>query len=434
MLIKAFITVASFVASSLFASEITIDIPAIPLPRQASVERLPIVIAVHGLSQNLLAEQDNEEDLWQRLAISLPDSDLPNLILAQQGKNPQAKYHYRQGERTEQQADDGSITVIYPLIIEARRVADFADLLKGKPQGIKVEVSYHRWQGDRYGDALAVAEQTFMRIDAVPTDAPEGITISARHHRLHIDWQGTETVTYSDGQQRPVAGVVVIVSQQNDEAISLTSVARQFRSAVDGGDRPLANDNQCQLLPDCQFQCVDNVYLDGDNLPNVSGLAATKVVQGNSAVIHGLEAGTTYNVILQYYPDGIARSSCHQGVPIENLTLLELNDEKKAERDDPRCFIVTATYGTDELLEPMYWFRDRILDRYQWGREFINFYYQHSPAIAQLISDNGYLRAIAQLLLIVPLLIIFCLQYPLLLPAVVGIWMSARWLDARRNI
>ena len=431
MLIKACI-IASFISGSLFASEVTIDIPAIPLPRQATVERLPVVVAVHGLSQELVAEQDNEEDLWQRLAISLPDSDLPNLILAQQGKHPQAKYHYRQGERTEGQADDGSVTVIYTLIIEARRARDFADLLKGKPQSIRVEVSYHRWQDDRYGDALAVAEQTFVRIDAVPVDAPEGITVSARHHRLHIDWQGSETVTYSDGQQRAVAGVVVIVSR--DEAVSLTSVAKQFRSAVDGGDRPLPSDNQCQLLPDCQFQCVDNVYLDGDNLPTVSGLASTKVVQGNNAVIHGLEAGTTYNIILQYYPDGITRSSCHQGVPIENLTLLELNDEKKAERDDARCFIATATYGTGKLLEPMYWFRERILDRYQWGQKFINFYYQHSPAIAQLIIDNTYLRVISQLLLLVPLLIIFALQYPLLLPAVVGIWLSVRWLDARRNI
>ena len=413
----------------MLAAEITIDIPAIPLPRQETIERLPITIVVHGIDQ--LAEQDGEEDLWQRLAISLPESDQPNMILAPQGEHPDADYYYQQGELTEQQTDNGSITATYTLIIEAKRLADFAKLLKGKPQSIRVEVSYHRWQGDRYGEAIAVAEQTFLRIDAVPTDAPEGITVSARHHRLHIEWQAIETVTYSDGQQRPIAGVVVIVSR--DEAISLTDVAKQFRPAIEGGDRPLPNDNQCQLLPNCQFQCVDNVYLDGDNLPTISGLSASKVVQGNSAVIHGLEAGTTYNVTLQYYPDGVTRSSCHQGVPIENFTLLELNNEKKAERDDPRCFIATAAYGANELLEPMYWFRDRILDRYSWGQQFIIFYYQHSPTFAQAIIDNSYLRVIVQLLLFVPLLIIFCLQYPLLFPAVVGIWISMRWVDARYN-
>lgn len=430
MLAKVFI-IASF-TSSLFASEITVELPAIPLPRRATVERLPIVVVVKGIDQATAEQNDDETDVWQRLEISLPDSDQPNLILARQEEHPEAKYYYQQGERTEQQAGDGSITVTYTLSIEARRVADFADLLKGKPQAIKVEVSYHRWQGDRYGEAVAIAEQIFSRIDAVPVDAPEGITISARHHRLHIEWTRRETVAYSDGQQRPIAGVVVIVSR--DETVSVTDVAKQFRHAIDGGDRPLTTGEQCQLSADCQFQCLDNVYLDGDNLANVSGLSASKVVQGDSAVIHGLEAGTTYNVILQYYPDGIARSSCHQGLPIENFTLLELNNEKKAERDDNRCFIASAAYGANELLEPLYWFRDRILDRYSWGRQFISFYYQHSPAIAQLVIDNSYLRVIVQLLLVVPLLIIFGLQYPLVLPAVVGILMSMRWLDARRNL
>ena len=432
MLAKVFIVMASF-TSSLLVAEITIDIPAIPLPRRATVERLPIIVVVRGLDQLVdINEQDGEEDLWRRLAISLPESDVPNLILARQEEHPEAKYYYQQGERTEQRAEDGSLTVTYTLVIEARRLADFADLLKGKPQSIRVEVSYHRWQSDRYGDAIAVAEQTFSRIDAVPVDAPEGITISARHHRLHIEWQGVETVAYSDDQQRPIAGVVVIVSR--DETVSLTDIARQFRPAIDGGDRPLTTGEQCQLSADCQFQCLDNVYLDGDKLANVSGMSASKIVQGNSAIIHGLDAGTTYNVVLQYYPDGIARSSCHQGLPIENFTLLELNNEKKAERDDNRCFIASAAYGANELLEPMYWFRDRILDRYSWGRQFINFYYQHSPAIAQLVIDDSYFRVIVQLLLLIPLLIIFGLQYPLVLPAVVGILLSMRWLDARRNL
>lgn len=405
--------------SPLFATEVTIDIPAIPLPRQATVEKLPLVVIIRGLSQEIIAEQDDEPNVWQRLAISLPDSDLPNLILAPQGEHPEAKYYYRQGERTEEQNDDGSFTVNYTLIIEARRSADFTDLLKGKPQSIRVEVSYHRWQGDRYGEALAVGEQTFLRIDAVPVEAPDGLTISARHQRLHIEWQQTTTTVYSDGQERAVAGVVVIVSEQSDEDISLTAVANQFRSAVDGGDRPLSNEDQCQLSSDCQFECVDNVYLDGDSLPTI--LPFTKVVQGNSAVIHGLDAGTTYNVSLQYYPDGVARSSCQQGVPIENLTLLELNDEKKAERDDTRCFVATAAYGVNELLDPLYWFRDRILNRHSWGQKVIGFYYQHSPILAQAIANNDWLRVIVQLLLFVPLLIIFCFQYPLLilLPAVV---------------
>jgi len=68
---------------------------------------------------------------------------------------------------------------------------------------------------------------------------------------------------------------------------------------------------------------------------------------------------------------------------------------------DERCFIATAAYGRsdDPMVITLRKFRDQFLMRYSWGKEFVSWYYEHSPAIAKQIKDSNWLKAFVRGLL-----------------------------------
>ena len=87
-----------------------------------------------------------------------------------------------------------------------------------------------------------------------------------------------------------------------------------------------------------------------------------------------------------------------------NQTLSELNDGPEAELQDPRCFIVSASYGSPFAAQvDLYrWFRDRVLLQSDLGIRFVDFYYNHSQPIADVINESPSLQLLMQLLLLVP--------------------------------
>lgn len=74
----------------------------------------------------------------------------------------------------------------------------------------------------------------------------------------------------------------------------------------------------------------------------------------------------------------------HCGTPSEVIGLL----------NDKRCFIATATFGSPLAPEVANFraFRDRYLLTNSWGKKFVRFYYQSSPPLAELISEQPVLR------------------------------------------
>ena len=62
------------------------------------------------------------------------------------------------------------------------------------------------------------------------------------------------------------------------------------------------------------------------------------------------------------------------------------------------CFIATATYGSPlaEEVNIFKEYRDDVLLKYWWGREFIEFYYRHSPAIAEKIRANEPVKSVVR--------------------------------------
>lgn len=96
----------------------------------------------------------------------------------------------------------------------------------------------------------------------------------------------------------------------------------------------------------------------------------------------------------------------------------------------PGCFIATAAWGS--ALSPhvgtLRKFRDRYLMTHRGGRIFVDFYYRHSPPIAQYIAVRPGLRAVVRWLL-TPL--VFAIAYPAAAVAVLGL--SGTVLVVRRR-
>lgn len=65
------------------------------------------------------------------------------------------------------------------------------------------------------------------------------------------------------------------------------------------------------------------------------------------------------------------------------------------------CFIATAAYGSvlDRKVEVLRAFRDRWLAESSWGRRVVEFYYRHSPLLAEWIAGHETARKTARILL-----------------------------------
>jgi len=83
----------------------------------------------------------------------------------------------------------------------------------------------------------------------------------------------------------------------------------------------------------------------------------------------------------------------------------------RGDGDGGACFIATAAYGSylDLHVEVLRTFRDQRLMTNRPGREFVSFYYDHSPPIARVISEHPLLKAVVRGLL-TP--IVYGLAYP----------------------
>jgi hypothetical protein len=62
--------------------------------------------------------------------------------------------------------------------------------------------------------------------------------------------------------------------------------------------------------------------------------------------------------------------------------------------DNKECFIATAAFGSqmDDKVQLLREFRNQFLSPHLWGREFVRFYYQHSPPLAKYIAQHETLR------------------------------------------
>ena len=405
-------------------AELSVQIEDTILPRSADFSVLPVTLSIDDVLPSDYEQQEGEEDVWDRLHLTLPDSDDAELPLHNAADLPDSTgfnrhFWYEAKSREQRRNDSGNLTVTWHFVLKARGKHQLSDLMQGTPPALQLAVSYHHWQGNEYSEALLDHTHAFPRLDGVPAEAPQQAKLTPRHHRLHIDWHVPESVAYSNAQgEFPPAGVVAIVAAASEEAIDITKAAMLFRPAAEGGDVPLST-GQCLLMSDCQITCGndENIYFDFEKIKTINALQNSKLLQDGTGVINDLQPGITYRVLLQYYPDGLQRSACLTAVPVENKTMLELNGAEAAKREDLRCFIATAVWGKSRAVAELRWWRDNFLLTHRWGRALVAFYYQHAPPLADLLAEHTLLRALLRIMLLVPLAVVLMCKYPLLLVA-----------------
>jgi hypothetical protein len=69
-----------------------------------------------------------------------------------------------------------------------------------------------------------------------------------------------------------------------------------------------------------------------------------------------------------------------------------------------RCFVVTATMGSDThaIVNDMRRFRDEVLSANYFGRRLINHYHIYGPRLADKIARNHYWRMLCYILVVKP--------------------------------
>ncbi len=83
----------------------------------------------------------------------------------------------------------------------------------------------------------------------------------------------------------------------------------------------------------------------------------------------------------------IAEASKLAVLSLNSSNQLELTSSSVSEQDE--CFIATAAFGSKYHPEVVILrhFRDEFLMTNRWGREFVKYYYKHSPVAANIIRD-----------------------------------------------
>ncbi len=135
--------------------------------------------------------------------------------------------------------------------------------------------------------------------------------------------------------------------------------------------------------------------------------------------VQGLENGVEYRIVLLMIDDAQNATALDLGThtPAPVLDGWEHYQESGGNADGGYCFVATATYGNYDhpFVKILRTFRDETLAHNAWGRGFIEWYYDNSPALAAFIAEHSVVRA-ASYLLLAPLVVFAAvLEYTTLL-------------------
>ncbi len=111
-----------------------------------------------------------------------------------------------------------------------------------------------------------------------------------------------------------------------------------------------------------------------------------------STNLTGLTSQTTYHfrLVVTY------NSDISYG---EDLTFT--TNEKRSSSSRSGCFVATAAFGSsiEKHVMILKEFRDKYLTTSEWGRKFVEYYYEVSPSIADIISHHDFLRITSRICL-----------------------------------
>jgi preprotein translocase subunit YajC len=116
----------------------------------------------------------------------------------------------------------------------------------------------------------------------------------------------------------------------------------------------------------------------------------------HAELLTGLESNTEYDFAAQLK---------HNEIEIEGTTLHFTTHNPPTPSPFGGCFIATAAYGTPtaEQIDVLREFRDTVLLENTVGSQFVAWYYQFSPPVADFIAGNEFLRTLVREFLVDPI-------------------------------
>ncbi len=175
---------------------------------------------------------------------------------------------------------------------------------------------------------------------------------------------------------------------------------------------------------------------DGEGLMSATLGMDGSIVQ-TPALTVAAETGRFYSPEIVSTTDAVSGETSLYTLALHENDDVELRGYKYGANSVDECFIATAAFGSK--LEPavvlLRQFRDRFLLTNAIGRAFVDFYYRHSPPLANLIAKNEALRTMTRGLLLLPIAIAWSLLHPfasaLLLLALLGMAAFTRRVGRR---
>ncbi len=382
------------------------------LPRGTTSSSVTLSVVVTGITNTALLT--DEKLLAQRMRIWFTDiSTSPDAYIRIQGDTTtpaDAKFYLASVSEPISSTTAGTAltTFTYTLTVTESAKGNLSALLKASGGGtnLKVQVSYLEKNA-----VVSTSVITTITTDlSIVKEAPTIESIGSTHQALVVHWIIPETVAWSDDSSKAVT-IIAAMAIADDTNVNLPSRIYDKTATSD----PAGADETCQYISgfadgaNC-ISCTNELaYLDVDALTNLNVMGEIPTIASVSAgkvSITGLENDKNYGVVLFYQPGGLKRSTCFHAAPSQNVTWSELNGEKPATLQDPKCFIATAAYGSSlhKNLRPLRWFRDHVLLKTAVGSRFVAWYYENGPRAARVVAGNPALQLTVQGMLWLPVI------------------------------
>jgi hypothetical protein len=242
---------------------------------------------------------------------------------------------------------------------------------------------------------------------AVPDEVPEFTKIEGVNRGLTINWNAASTVKYTDGASRTVPKLNIILIEQSGSQ-NIDFATESYIPDLTGAGADAAGGN-CTLNPNetnC-LTCTQTAYLDYAALKNKEAASNGMIHvgsipgSGGGVTFTDLKPDTNYIAFMQY-ERGIKRSACTTGTPILDVTLSDRNGEGTAGKGNPSCFVASVAFGSriHPYIGHLRWLRDAYLLKFDFGKQFVSWYYKNGEQLAKKVSQSVLLTLVVKMILL----------------------------------
>jgi len=258
-----------------------------------------------------------------------------------------------------------------------------------------------------------------------PSLAPVSFGVTPTNKGLIVDWDDTVSVQYTPNppaidQVPPQVLMMVFDNTVTTAALNAkdaSATATYNANATCSYTAPTVSGSPCIS---CTTPGANGTWITDTMPTNIPGIKYFGLVPNMSPfVVPNLQPDIQYTVVIQYV-QGILQSNCIEATPYQNKTLTELNGGDDSKQGDPRCFIVSAAFGSPfhRHVDIFRWARDSFLEPFSLGHEFVDFYYEHSQPFADLVKSSPVLQTLVRTALYPIAFVLYAIQegteYPIL--------------------